>query len=159
MSVTLNNNVKRKVRRTWSRISLWRTLDNRTAAQTGKHHGCHDLIHLHRFRTTKTGHKNKTNKKNKKKQKQHFRIKKLINTLTPRHARFPALYLYGVSLLAARLLQPRSDFSTKTFWAMAALCANAFTHKTGNNELQQFQTVTVLKHSGCEQRAKKMLPA
>lgn len=41
-------------RLTWPQIHLLRTLNHRAAGQTGKHHGCHYLIHLNRLRTTKT---------------------------------------------------------------------------------------------------------
>lgn len=47
----------------------------------------------------------------------------------------PDLYLYGGSLLAAALLQPRSDGPTNTFWAWTVVCPNTCTQKTGNNEL------------------------
>lgn len=47
----------------------------------------------------------------------------------------PVLYLYGGSVLAVALLQPRSDGPTNTFWAWTVVCANTCTEKTGNNEL------------------------
>lgn len=64
------------------------------------------------------------------------------NSTVPVHE-FPVFYLYGVSLVAAMLLQPCSDFSTNTLWAWTVLCANTCTQKTGNNEL--YPTVTVKK--------------
>lgn len=47
----------------------------------------------------------------------------------------PVLYLYGGSLLAAALLQPRSDGPTNTFWAWSVVCPNTCTQQTGSNEL------------------------
>lgn len=89
-------------------------------------------------------------------------------TPLPPRQEFAVPYLYGVSLLAATLLQPRSGFSARAFWALAALCANAFAQKTGSNELQQFRSTTALKQdrtgllSGPTpgvNNGKKMLPA
>lgn len=67
----------------------------------------------------------------------------------------PVLYLYGGSLLAAALLQLRSDGPTNTFWAWTAVFPNTCTQKTGSNELCPTITLYRTGQDGTEQDKKR----